>query len=114
MIDPLPDAAKIFSSVLQQERQWNTYIPHDPAKILYSNNNNTPNFGKFQQRQVKGCGKPNFQGKCLSNFKFFSFCGKTGHTLDTCYLKHGFPPGFKFKDKIYSTNYIKCCADDSE
>ena len=26
-------------------------------------------------------------------------CGKTGHTVDKCYKLHGFPPGFKFKNK---------------
>jgi len=40
-------------------------------------------------------------------------CGKTGHTIDTCYRKHGFPSHFKFKNQnhanvvfhnAYSTN----------
>ena len=26
-------------------------------------------------------------------------CGKTDHTVDKCYKLHGFPPGFKFKNK---------------
>nr|KYP69418.1 hypothetical protein KK1_008608 [Cajanus cajan] len=28
--------------------------------------------------------------------KICSHYGKTGHTIDTCYRKHGFPPHFKF------------------
>ena len=28
-----------------------------------------------------------------------TYCGKTGHTVDKCYKKHGFPPGFKFNNK---------------
>jgi len=31
--------------------------------------------------------------------KVYSHCGKTGHMIDTCYRKHGFPPQFKFKNK---------------
>ena len=26
-------------------------------------------------------------------------CGKLGHTIDKCYKLHGFPPGYKFKNK---------------
>ncbi|KAJ1419850.1 hypothetical protein SESBI_14828 [Sesbania bispinosa] len=28
--------------------------------------------------------------------KICSFCGRSGHTVETCYKKHGFPPHFKF------------------
>ena len=27
-----------------------------------------------------------------------SHCGKTGHVINTCYKKHGFPSQFKFKN----------------
>lgn len=29
--------------------------------------------------------------------KLCTHCGKTNHTVDTCYYKHGFPPGYKPK-----------------
>ena len=35
--------------------------------------------------------------------KVCSHCGKTGHVIDTCYRKHGFPPQFKFKN--YKADY---------
>jgi len=28
-----------------------------------------------------------------------SHCGKTRHTIDTCYRKHNFSPHFKFKNQ---------------
>ena len=33
-------------------------------------------------------------------------CGKTGHTVDKCYKKHGFPPGFKFKNKSFMAHQV--------
>jgi len=40
-----------------------------------------------------------------NTFKVCSQCGKIGHTIDTCYKKHAFPPQFKFKNKdAYSIN----------
>ena len=37
--------------------------------------------------------------------KICSHCGKTGHTIDTCYKKHGFPPHFKFKNQNYDQSH---------
>ena len=28
-----------------------------------------------------------------SSSKLCTFCGRTGHTIDVCYGKHGYPPG---------------------
>ncbi|KAI5408739.1 hypothetical protein KIW84_054538 [Lathyrus oleraceus] len=30
-------------------------------------------------------------------------CGRTNHTVETCFQKHGYPPGFKNKGKIPAT-----------
>ncbi|KAL4595556.1 hypothetical protein ACB092_12G100400 [Castanea dentata] len=49
-------------------------------------------------------------------------CGKIGHIADKCYRLHGFPPGFKFKNKppmvhqvstIQSNNLIPCLNPNS-
>ena len=37
-------------------------------------------------------------------------CGKTSHTVDKCYKKHGFPPGFKFKNKPFMAHQVSSDA----
>jgi len=55
-------------------------------------------------------GFPNQDGKKAShnsNRKVCTHYNKTGHTVDTCYKKHGYPPGYKFQNgKTYSVNNI--------
>lgn len=112
MVELLINVARDFSSILQQERQLSTNITIEFAKILFTSINYSYANGKFQQKPGKGHGKPNYQSRCLSSFKVCSFCGKHGHILDTCYFKHGFPSGFKFKDKISSSNNVEIYDED--
>jgi len=60
--------------------------------------------GTHQERQIFGD-----QSKAMNDTNRSSFgrrytsnvcnhCGKTGHVIDTCYRRHGFPPQFKFKN----------------
>jgi len=37
--------------------------------------------------------------------KICSHCRKTGHTIDTCYKKHNFPPHFKFKNQNHDQDH---------
>ncbi|KAJ9176679.1 hypothetical protein P3X46_011965 [Hevea brasiliensis] len=34
----------------------------------------------------------------LNDNKVYTYCGRPRHTKETCYRKHGFPPGFNFKN----------------
>lgn len=88
MTNPLPDVAKIFSLVLQQERQLSTSISPKPAKILFNNTTPSSNNRKPEQKYVKVSGRPNFQGRGLSNFKTCFFCAKlvTSSTLSASYM----------------------------
>ena len=40
------------------------------------------------------------------NNKICTYCGKTGHAVEVCYKKHGFPPGFKFSNSRSSANSL--------
>ncbi|GAU26486.1 hypothetical protein TSUD_294550 [Trifolium subterraneum] len=43
--------------------------------------------------------KPYSKGSApLKNDKFCTFCHKTNHVVDNCVKKHGFPPGYRFRD----------------
>jgi len=37
--------------------------------------------------------------------KVCSHCEKTGHTIDTCYKKHDFPPHLKFKNHNHDQSH---------
>lgn len=47
-------------------------------------------------------GKP--QGGARGHNRVCTHCGRTNHTIETCFLKHGYPPGFKGKGKNQSSN----------
>jgi hypothetical protein len=69
LMDPLPPLNKVFSMVLQHERQSNLTSLDDSKALI-----NAAKFGKSQSKRV-----------C-------SFCGKDNHTIDNCFKKHEIPP----------------------
>ncbi|KAK4255097.1 hypothetical protein QN277_008138 [Acacia crassicarpa] len=80
LLDPLPSITRVFSLVSQQERELHPVSPILPvdSKVLLTK---TPRYNPPGQPQ-KQC----------------SHCGKPCHTEATCYRKHDFPPGFKFRN----------------
>ena len=88
-MDPLPSITKVFSMVIQQERQ------HLSSGLIIGKPNTLIN-ATDSQRQAslerdRG-GAPEGGGRGSSS-KLCTFCGRTGHTIDVCYGKHGYPPG---------------------
>jgi len=81
--------------VLQHERQFRISILVDESKILI----NSVNFPKSQGRGRGNRGSSSTSG----SKRIYSFCGRSNHTIDTCYRKHGFPPNFGASDKICSS-----------
>lgn len=81
LIDPLPSLNKAFSMVMQQERQLTSVS----SQVLTSNIVRHP----FSAR------KP--QNKSSVDSHRCTYCGGSRHTIDTCYKKHGYPPGYKSK-----------------
>ncbi|XP_075515626.1 uncharacterized protein LOC142550282 [Primulina tabacum] len=89
LVDPLPVIAKVFSLVVQEERQRfittgtidTSFVPSTSAAVSVAK--------KFMNSKGKGD-------------KVFSHCGYTNHTVDKCYKLHGFPPGHpKFGTKSF-------------
>ena len=107
-MDPLPAISKIFSYVVQQERQLLGNVssnlnlePRDisinAAKVVYDFCGRT---GHMENVCYKKHGMPlNHDGKNRNNNvrygKTCTHCGKLGHTIEVCYKKHGYPPGYK-------------------
>jgi hypothetical protein len=71
LMDPLPPLNKVFSMVLQHERQAHL-VPSDDSQALL----NAVKSGRNSKPGSRVC----------------SFCGKDNHTVDNCFKKHGVPP----------------------
>ncbi|KAI5392589.1 hypothetical protein KIW84_077112 [Lathyrus oleraceus] len=107
MMNPLPGVDKAFSLVIQQETEINSSVSSNvPSavtneEILASQFHTSP--GNFN-------GKPGnnyFRGKSQGQKGHNRMCtdyGRTNHTIETCFLKHGYPPGFKGKGKLQNAS----------
>ena len=91
LMDPLPSVSKFYALLIQEEMQRS--VPNhfgvkvdSTALVAKMQNFNAGN--SSGGNGVKGKDKP-----------VCTHCGKTGHIADKCYRLHGFPPGFKFKNK---------------
>ncbi|XP_055960699.1 uncharacterized protein LOC130015139 [Mercurialis annua] len=95
LLEPLPPINKAFAMALRHERQIGL------SKI---DNVDSADAHAFAAESVKYDHNACYS-KVNSGFqkKFFntqgkvmlcSHCGKTNHTIDRCYRKHGYPPGF--------------------
>jgi len=84
--------------------------------ILHSLNSShtiTCNFcGKYGHTEAIWFSKVGFPSgnvktsKVFSTRKFFTFCNRLGHTVDTCYKKHGLPPVYKFTNWTSQANIM--------
>ena len=93
LMDPLPSVSKVYSLMIQEETQRS--IPNASvvkvdstalaAKVSTDQVNHVTNL-------VNSSGKGKDRPVC-------THCGKTDHTMDKCYKLHGFPLGFKYKNK---------------
>lgn len=101
LIEPLPFINKVFSLVVQEERQRNitSISSHSVENSVFFSR--TPVVQSTQ-------GYQNFGHKFNGNGRSFvqkkerpqrSHCGFTGHTMDRCYKLHGYPPEYKPKSK---------------
>ncbi|XP_068650569.1 uncharacterized protein [Aristolochia californica] len=85
LIDPMSPINRVFSLIVQEERQRKTTHTSD------SNTHNTPT------------GTMAF----ANNNKFHcNHCKRDGHTIDHCYKLHGYPSGSKSKTKNYSNAVV--------
>ncbi|XP_073224731.1 uncharacterized protein [Cicer arietinum] len=88
LMDPLPSISKVYSMVVQQEPNTN---PTTPDNTVFHFNSGNPSFGgQGPPQHARGRGRG--QSK---NQVFCTNCHKTNHTVETCYFKHGFPPGYR-------------------
>lgn len=105
MMDPLPALNRAFSSVVQFGRQNGLEPDVDDNQALI----NVVDKKKVNAVDKK---KPYGRGRSSNNDRVCTHCGKSGHTIEICYKKHGFPPGFKFKNGNVAINAVEKGEDE--
>jgi hypothetical protein len=81
LMEPFPQLNSIFGMVIQHENLNRLDTSDDQASVSVNLAKKT--YGK----------NPPFKSD-----KQCTYCGKNNHTIDNCFRKHGFPPGYRFKD----------------
>ena len=94
MLDPLPPISKVFNLIVQEERQRTIGSgsgTHSSAPVdTMAFNSSTPS------TVAAATATPS---KLKRDRPICSHCGINGHTVDSCYKLHGYPPGYKPKSK---------------
>jgi len=95
LMDPLPSIRKVYSLLVLQERHL--IVPLDESKFLALSCNSfsgNSSYGKSNMNTSRGRGGRSSGGRG-KGIRVCSFCGKSNHTVDTCFKKHGFPPHYQ-------------------
>jgi hypothetical protein len=101
LMDPFPPVTKAFALVTQQERQFHIPTISDVDGDLKSTtgsvasvNNMYSNRGRGGYNN-RGRGRSNGGGRGQNQNRQCTHCHRSNHTIDTCYLLHGYPPGYQ-------------------
>ncbi|GAU29493.1 hypothetical protein TSUD_360380 [Trifolium subterraneum] len=91
LMDPLPSISKVYSLLVQQERQ--NVVPMDESKLLAMSKTQYYHRGASSNRgrgySSRGGGRTSAgRGKG----KVCTYCGMTNHVIDDCFKKYGYPP----------------------
>ncbi|XP_050207757.1 uncharacterized protein LOC126657157 [Mercurialis annua] len=125
MKEPMPKINKVFPMVLQHERQMglddlgsqivepaffathaNSFYQKKYPNTSYGNKKfGRPSFnnsGGFRTQGTQG-GQRRFYNSSGNDKPICTFYGNSGHTIEICFKKHGYPPGDQ--DQMYQTGY---------
>lgn len=119
MMNPLPDINYAFSLVIQQEREMNSSFSMEVPSVSISE--------EVAALQVQTHEGNSNAKQCTNNFRaknqgynssrghnrVCTHYNRTNHTVETCFLKHGFPPGFKGKGKGQVAASVNNASDTS-
>ncbi|MED6125844.1 hypothetical protein PIB30_119070 [Stylosanthes scabra] len=87
LLDPLPPLGKVFSVVLQEEKQ---------RALTFAQPSQHATFAVKPSPKPAPSSGSKLKGK--KDHPQCAHCGYLGHTEDTCYKLHGYPPGY-FQNK---------------
>ena len=104
LMEPLPFINKVYSLLIQEERQRNVGNSNahveSTALVVKGSNSNHVFFGG---KNSKSKDRP-----------ICSHCGRLGCTMEKCFKLHGFPLGFKPKGKTSMVNQVGVQDDLAE
>ena len=98
LMDPLPNMNKIFSMVIQHERQLQLPISNDESQTLI----NVVDSKKYGARN----------NTFRHGTRVCTFCGKNNHTVENCFKKHGVPPHMQKQFQNSANNVASYGNDD--
>lgn len=121
LTSPLPDLKTVFAMAVKVERKLTyannqTHFSNNPSCVLnvgstprydnsvgrpsssYGNNTGTASNWKNVNRGYKGNNQKS--GFSKSKTPICTYCQMLGHTVDRCYKKHGYPPGYKPRSNV--------------
>ncbi|XP_057744701.1 uncharacterized protein LOC130962513 [Arachis stenosperma] len=99
LMEPLPSINVVFSLLTQQERQAHSLGPTSHIMPYFATPSNTSEaqYGRGRGRGRGGRSQATRRGQGGRSRVQCTHCGKTGHIVDVCYKKHGFPPHLRNK-----------------
>ena len=86
LMEPTPPLNKVFSLVVQEERQRSLTTSNSPAFTA-------PVSSRFQA--ASRASSPTNSSRSRKDRPLCTHCNILGHTVDRCYKIHGYPPGFR-------------------
>jgi hypothetical protein len=122
-MDPLPSINKVFSLIIQEEKQREICvnpISHDTSSAMMTKSVLPKPFPSSHHEPIVYMNKPSprprfFKQNYKKDHPTCSHCGIAGHTVEKCYRVHEFPPGFKFTQNIpvpHSANQVQMQGND--
>jgi hypothetical protein len=102
LMEPLPSINKVFSMVIQHERQFassQSVLELDEGKALVNASDERRSHGGGRGRGSYG----SYGNNNKKSNRYCTFCGKDNHIVDNCYRKHGFPPNYGRNASVNNT-----------
>ncbi|CAJ2666297.1 unnamed protein product [Trifolium pratense] len=113
LMDPLLTISKVYSLLVQQERQLAT--PVDESKLLaVSGNNHYAGRGHSTRGRGTRGGRSYGNGGRGKGNKLCSHCGQTNHVVDNCWIKYGYPPHMQHLQHDRAINNCANVDDDDD
>jgi len=106
LMDHLSSIGKVYSLLVQQERQ--VFVPLDESKLLALSGNSfsgNSSYGRGNMN-IARCRGGRSSGGRGKGIRVCSFYGRSNHTVYTCFKKHGFPPHYQQESSINNCSNV--------
>ncbi|XP_019195880.1 PREDICTED: uncharacterized protein LOC109189724 [Ipomoea nil] len=93
VIDPMPDVGRVFNMTLKLERKIKGAISQKSTDLIQANAAQNMD-EQSVVAYTSSSNKKKFSSNGGKNVPKCTFCGMLGHTIEKCYKKNGYPPGW--------------------